>query len=276
VPTSGPPTSASARPTGFDIPGSSGSKIPYIAAVDPEDPDTLYVRTYGIPGALLQSRDGGETFLAPFEAELPIQGFALSPDGKTIVASNPFEGTFVADRDTFEFEKLRCGGPSCLGFAGSDLFGCGHESLDGFVVGLSRDRGATFTRVLAQSCIPGPISCPAESGAGAVCPDAWPALEAQLGAENCSPVDVDPNASCFSAGGAQGSEGGSAGSEQGASKAGGASPGPTRSADDSGCRLRTAPRGNLGVWLGFGFALALAVAKRRRVRVASRAFLRPN
>lgn len=191
----------------FTIPGASSSKVPYIAAVDPTDANTVYVRTYGIPGALLQTRDGGRTFSErPLEMRTPVQGFALSGDGSVIVASNPFDGTFRAARERFEFEPIRCGGASCLAFADEDLLGCGSESLDGFVIGISRDGGETFSPLLAQSCIPGPVGCPEASGVDRECANTWPELRARLGAERCEPIDVEPEAGCFGSSGAGGTE----------------------------------------------------------------------
>jgi photosystem II stability/assembly factor-like uncharacterized protein len=191
----------------FTIPGASGSKVPYIAAVDPTDANTVYVRTYGIPGALLQTRDGGRTFSErALETRTPVQGFALSGDGSVVVASNPFDGTFRAARERFEFERVRCGGAACLAFADEDLIGCGSESLDGFVIGISRDRGETFSRLLAQSCIPGPVGCPEASGVEGACANTWPELRARLGAERCDPIDVQPEAGCFGSTGAGGTE----------------------------------------------------------------------
>ncbi len=249
----------------FPIPGASGSKVPYIAAIDPTDENTVYVRTYGIPGALLQTRDGGESFSKnPFEMRTPVQGFALSGDGSILVASNPFDGTFRADRERFEFERVRCGGASCLGFAGEDLLGCGSESLDGFVIGISRDQGVTFSRLLAQSCIPGPVGCPEASGVASECANTWPDLRARLGAERCEPVDVAPSSACSAASGAGG--GGSAPEIAGA---GGGKEAPRPAADessDAGCGCRAvAPGGRSGL-SAFLLSLLLARLARQRAR----------
>jgi len=255
----------------FEIPGASGSKVPYIAAVDPTDSDTLYVRTYGIPGALLQTRDGGRSFTRrAFEMRTPVQGFALSADGSVLVASNPFDGTFRAERDSFEFERVRCGGASCLAFAEQHLLGCGSESLDGFILGVSRDLGASFSRLLAQSCIPGLVACDEASGVTAACTATWPELRARLGAERCEPVDVMPDSACFHAGGSGGDE--AAPPSAAGSGGGGTAASPPSGAAEQGagsgcgCRL-AAERQGLGPALAL-LALAVSGAARQRARRA--------
>ena len=69
------------------IPGSDDTHLPYIGAVDPQNPDVLYVRLDGSPtDQLLVSRDGGATWTKVFETKIPepgdtadLLGFALSP-----------------------------------------------------------------------------------------------------------------------------------------------------------------------------------------------------
>jgi len=245
------------------IPGASGSAVPYIAGIDPSDEDIVYVRTYGIPGSLTQTRDGGQSFEAPLQTTSPVQGFALSSDGAAIVVSNVVDGTFTADRDSFEFERVRCGAASCLGFAADDLLGCGSDPVDGFVVGRSRDGGATFSRLLALSCLPGPVACPATSGVGTVCPDAWPAIRTQIGADVCAPLDVPEDSACFEAGGAPGS----GGTESGAGSPPSARPGEP--GGDCGCRLPSSR--SPGPWFALS-ALVLGLLRRRRAVVRSRLY----
>lgn len=257
----------------FEVPGASGARVPYIAAVDPDDEDIVYVRTYGIPASLLQTRDGGKSFGTPLETALPSQGFALSPDGSTIVVSNPFEATFVGTRDGFEFERLRCGGASCLGFAEQDLLGCGSEGVDGFVIGVSRDHGASFSRLLALSCVPGPVGCPEKSGVAESCATAWPRIRDQIGAGTCSPVDVEPNASCPADGGAAGAESSSSGGTPGAGGSGATGTGddsdpPVRSRPDSaGCSFGSSAPPRREAWLLVAAAVT-AIACRRRWRLS--------
>jgi MYXO-CTERM domain-containing protein len=256
----------------FEIPGAGGARVPYLAAIDPEDADIVYVRTYGIPASLLQTRDGGQSFGAPLETALPSQGFALSADGSTIVVSNPFEGTFVGNREGFQFERLRCGGASCLAFAAEDLLGCGSEALDGFVVGVSRDHGASFSRLLALSCVPGPVGCPTNSGVGESCVAAWPRIREQIGAETCSPVDAQSDSSCAEEAGAGGS-GGSGGSPDTSSGAAGTSgvddpPAGSRRGDSAGCGCSFSKRWPPGPSLLLAAAVA-AIAFRRRQRATA-------
>ena len=65
------------------IPGSDNAAGPYIGAIDPSDPQTLYVRLEGDSGKLLVSHDGGDGFQTIYTAKGKLLGFALAPDGKT-------------------------------------------------------------------------------------------------------------------------------------------------------------------------------------------------
>jgi hypothetical protein len=191
--------------TSYPVPDTNSGKKPYIAAVDRRDADTVYVRTTGLPGRLFVTRDGGEHFDEILRLEVPIQGFALSPDGQTVLATNVYDGSFRADTDSFAFEKIACRGPSCLLWNELGLFGCGDDLGDGFIVGRSEDAGETFTHVLNLSCVRGPLACEASSAVGGECPAFWPDIRTQLGAESCVPASVPPYTGCFAAAGNGGS-----------------------------------------------------------------------
>src|SRR6185503_11306649 len=84
---------------------------------------------------------------------------------------------------------------------------------DGYVVGRSNDLGATFERMLDLSCVRGPVACGSETSVGSLCPEVWPAIQAQIGAMACEPKDVEPYTECFAG----------AGGESGAAASGGVS-----------------------------------------------------
>jgi hypothetical protein len=261
--------------TSFPVPNTTTAHRPYIAALAPNDADVVYVRLDGEPSDLEVTRDGGETFTSPLTTEVPPLGLALSPDGRTVIASNSFDGTFRADTSTLAFEKVACQGPSCLSFTGSGLFGCGEQRVDGFIVGRSEDAGRSFQRVVDLTCIRGPAACGPDTSVGRLCPDEWPPVQAQIGATECSPPEVKPYTGCFdgiagesgdeptggssASGGATGSAGkpGRTG-EAGAGRAGGGGGcgvAPSRGSRSNGWLLA----GALG-WLGW----------RRRPRARSR------
>ena len=251
----------------FPVPNTTTAHRPYIAAVDPNDPDVVYVRLDGEPSDLEVTHDGGKTFASPLTTEVPALGLALSPDGQTVIASNSFDGTFRADAATLTFEKVACQGPSCLSYTDSGLFGCGDQRVDGFVVGRSDDRGKSFERVVDLTCIRGPAACGSDTSIGQLCPDAWPPIQAQIGATTCSPPEVRPYTACFdgaagdSGSGATTATGGTtdvserdAGTEQSAS---------TRAGGGGGCQLENRPASSSSSWI-IGGALGWLGLRRRR------------
>jgi hypothetical protein len=254
----------------FTVPEATTARRPYIAAVDPTDARTVYVRLEGLPGLLFVTRNAGESFTQILALDIPVLGFALSPDGETIVASNPYDGTYNARRDEYAFERVACSGPMCLLFDHETLLGCGDNFVDGFIVGRSEDLGENFQRVADFGCLEGPVACGASSGAAMLCPAVWPAISQQIGGGVCEPIDVTPDRSCLATAGAGGEAGGGAGGGGGSESPGGAGaatvePSPTAEGGSCGCRVTSSPRG--GVALG---ALALLLASFRARRATRR------
>jgi hypothetical protein len=254
----------------FPVPETNSGKKPYIAALDPRDARTVYVRTTGLPGRLFVTRDGGETFQEILRLEVPVQGFALSPDGETVLATNVYDGSFRADTRSFAFEKVACRGPSCLLWNELGLFGCGDDLGDGFIVGRSEDRGRTFENVLDLSCVRGPLACDASTIVGGECPAFWPDIRAQLGAETCAPRVVPPYTECFVEGGAGANSGGSAaqgggGPLEGEAGAGGAPPElppQATSPEPRGCGCAIPTTGHHSAFSLVAAALALLCLRR--------------
>jgi len=255
----------------FPVPNTTTSRRPYIAAVNPFDAETVYVRLVGVEVALEVTRDGGRSFSTVLETKIAVQGFALSPDGKTLLASNGFDGTFRANTEDYAFEKIACSGRPCLNWSEGGLFGCGDDMLDGYIVGRSEDEGATFERVIDLGCLSGPLACDAATSIGSTCPAEWPTLQQQLQAPECLPRDVPPRTECT--GGAPDEDAGTgarsgSGGRPNASGGAGATPG-----EASGCGCRTA-RGDASGALA-GLVLALGALARRRPRGTPRATLEP-
>jgi hypothetical protein len=257
----------------FTVPEATSARRPYIAAVDPTDERTVYVRLEGLPGLLFVTRDGGESFTRILTLDIPVQGFALSPDGATIVASNPYDGTYRARRDDYAFERVACKGPSCLLHDDEALFGCGDNFVDGYIVGRSTDLGATFERVADYGCLEGSVACGAASGAGRLCPAVWPMVMQQIGGGVCEPVTVPPDRSCLptaggggEAGAATVGESGGAGNGGSGSGAGGGS-GMPPPGDSGGCGCRVAvPRtgGHAAVLTLLALSVLGRATRRRR------------
>jgi hypothetical protein len=259
--------------TRFSLPPTKPGRSAFIAAIDPRDADTVYVR-FDVQGdsPLAVTHDGGNSFATPLVTTVSASGFALSPDGKTVIASNAYDGTFRAAADTLEFEKVACSGPTCLSFSEAGLFGCGDQSLDGFIVGRSDDLGASFQRLVDLTCVRGPADCDASTSVGSLCPAAWVDVQTQIGAAQCSPPDVEPATGCFSAGGAgaagrsgestAGGPSAGAGASGGAEERSGQSP---RAKAPAGCACRATRAAPCErTWAAGGLALLLMLFHRRK------------
>lgn len=260
--------------TRFVVPGATATRRPFIAAVDPRAADTVYVRLDAQSASPLEvTHDGGKSFVTPLTTTVPAAGFAISPDGSTVIVSNAYDGTFRAATDTLEFEKVACTGPTCLSFNEAGLFGCGDQFVHGFVVGRSDDLGASFQRLVDLTCVRGPAECDSETTVGSLCPAAWFDVQQQLGATECTPPEVEINTDCLGTGGSreEGAAGGSttggdAGTGGGASgrpgENGGKSPPGSKTSGGCNCRLESAaPREN--PWRLWAVAAALTRFRRR-------------
>ncbi|MFO0550533.1 MAG: MYXO-CTERM sorting domain-containing protein [Polyangiaceae bacterium] len=227
------------------IMGSANDSGPYIAAIDPVDPQTVYVRLASLAGKLVVTHDGGDTWSTVFEAQGSLLGFALSPDGSKIVVGGPDDGLHKASTSDYAFTKLSELHVRCLTWTPSALYACGREAFDDFTVGKSLDEGATFEPIHHVSCLVGPDpSCEAASTVSEVCPGPWAAQKELLQTDTCN---------------ATGGAGGTGAGGTGGTGNGGAS-------DDDGCSCST-PRsgdGTSAAWLLLVAGAALAVSRAAR------------
>lgn len=143
----------------------------YVGAVDPTDPDLVYIRTDGPSSRLLVTADGGQTFAAALTLDSPMLGFALSPDGSKVYAGDADQGLFVATREGLSsplaFQNVSTIRVQCLATHGTDLWACSDDS-SGFLAGSSSDDGAHFAakvHLVAQPI----LACPADAGAALQC-----------------------------------------------------------------------------------------------------------
>ncbi|WP_437491741.1 hypothetical protein WME75_16205 [Sorangium sp. So ce1014] len=232
----------------LDIPGSDDMRLPYIGAIHPADPETIYVRLDGDPtDALIVSHDGGESFTTVFESQGDLLGFALSPDGASVMVGGPQDGILRAPTSSLEFEKISDVGARCLTWTAAALFACGDEFADGFTVGRSVDEGESFEALLHRDGLCGPIECAKESGAASTCTDLWGATALTIGSRQC---------------------GGDVGTGSG-----GSAPPPAEEPAGCGCKIgapgaasvgaAAPPGGRSVIWLALSAAGALALARRR-------------
>ena len=228
----------------FTVPGSDASTGPYLAAIDPVVPERVYLRLDGEPGKLLVSEDGGETWDEAFVGQGRLKGFALSPDGATVLVGGDKDGVWRASSATLTFEKVSEVAVDCLAWAGANVYACASEFKEGFTIGLSTDEGATFEPIHHLPCLRGPLACDPASSVGTECPSQWPVIAATL-----------DQASCYGAGGAGGASSSSGDMPP---------PGPTSTASGSGCQA-TPAGGGMAAALGLCFAaLMLRTIRRRR------------
>jgi MYXO-CTERM domain-containing protein len=162
------------------IQGTTPFDEPFIATVDPDDADTVFVRTYAwtsngdteeADDALFVSDDGGVAFREVLRKTAKLFGFALSPDGETVLAGygdpqqatrdvSPYDvGIYRASTADFQFSQVLNAPVSCLKWYENGLYAC----FDG-MVGFSADGSipATpdgFTPILRNPEVRGPLAC---------------------------------------------------------------------------------------------------------------------
>jgi len=164
----------------------------YIAAVDPEHADTVYLRTSSASvSRLLVSHDGGERFDVIYTGSL--LSFALSPDGKQLYfgGEDGLHGGLAGDSKFEQRSPLRV---LCLAATANTVYACSDEH-SGFTVGASDDGGFTFQPLLHLKTVRGPLACSA-----AECQSDWPLVRARLGIPLPNEPDGGPDASADDAG----------------------------------------------------------------------------
>jgi hypothetical protein len=201
----------SARP--LTVADGSGVSGLYIAAVSPTDPERVYLRVNRKSQAddgsttwddsLLVSDDAGMTASERLRQQAALLGFALSPDGKTvlvgygdpvvapIVVNADAVGLYAASADTLTFSHVISDFyPSCLRYTARGLYACAKESDPLGTNGVSSDfhvavfQGAgvpsalsDFTPLLKLKDLRGPI--PFASGQPSACAGEWANSEPQ-------------------------------------------------------------------------------------------------
>jgi MYXO-CTERM domain-containing protein len=224
---------------------------PYIAAVHPTNPDTVYVRTDAwtlnedmsideANDALVVTDDAGMEFREVLRKHAKLFGFALSPDAATVLAGYgdpqqaarlvyPDEtGIYTANTADFAFTQVMDAPVSCLTWNTNALYACFDTMVGVAPAGAVPATRAEFTSLLAFADVKGPLACNANG-----CLPEW-----QEGREDVASVcdrlgavcEVDPAASvveCTPAGGSSGSGTGGSGASAGAASGGATNGGST-------------------------------------------------
>jgi hypothetical protein len=174
------------------IPGTTRDVAPYIAAVHPTRPDTLFVRVRGdsnntdpVESWLLYTDDAGDTWKEVFRAKADMLGFALTPGADSVLVGmgdtrdanrlvdTAVLGLYRSPLSAFSFAQGFHGQIGCLTYSGSTLYVCGGQEADGFELGVSSDDGVTLTPLFEYGAVAGPLTCPADSAQAKVCDPQW-------------------------------------------------------------------------------------------------------
>jgi MYXO-CTERM domain-containing protein len=235
------------------IPGSDDTNLPYIGAVDPNNPDIVYVRLDGFPSdTLLVTPDGGMTWQTIYTSMGDLLGFALSPDGSTLAVGGPMDPLQTAPTSTLALSVASMDNVLCLTWDASGLYACADEFLQGFTAGKSTDEGKTWTSIMQLGDLCGPLACPATSSVGEQCPSLWPATAVTIQAE-CTGGSGGASSSSSSSATSSGVGGSGSGSGGGVTRGG------------CSCGVPGDASAPLSAALG-GLLAAALVARRRRAR----------
>jgi hypothetical protein len=187
----------------LDVQLEGNERSVYIAAVDPNDAERVYLRTAtqletpDQPTRLLvreASSDGGApTLRTLFKAKGALPGFALSPDGAKVYIGGPLDGLQVASTKGFAFEARTNIAIQCLAVQPDGIWACSDEQA-GFIAGVSNDDGKTFQALSHFCTIRAPLSCPPSTPAATQCASVFPAVRASLGCENEAALDAGADA----------------------------------------------------------------------------------
>jgi hypothetical protein len=247
----------------------AGDKSIYLAAVDPADPDRVYLRSRGdTDDRLLVSKDGGKTWASVYTLQGTMLGFALSPDGSRLAIGGPTAGLLVASRDDLAFSKTSDEQIACLAWAQEGLYACGNGYQGSFAVGRSGDGGKTFTPLLRRlGDVSGPRACPAATGVEATCAADWTSVKSTLGIGD-NPGGAGGQGGAGGTGGAAGAGAGAGGQagQAGASDGQALNPQADSSSSSCHCALPGVGRGGGGVAAALGVAIAALAWRGRRRR----------
>lgn len=165
----------------------------YIGAVDPAQPDTVWLRVRRSfnPDQVWRTQDGGETWHMAFQAPKgKLFGFALSPDGQQIAVGSvsPNPGLWRAAAGDLAFQHVNDMSTHCLKWLDDGLYICADEVLDGMTLGVSADAGDHFTAVHHRADL-SQLTCPGTSRTSVLCGNLWPlvAYEIGVGAQSSVP-----------------------------------------------------------------------------------------
>jgi hypothetical protein len=166
----------------------------YLAAVDPVDPEVLYLRLRGNTGdALAISRDHGATIATVVPLGGRMTSFLRRQSGTLLVGSD--NRASLRSSDGGKTFAPWAGAPHVRTLAerGDRLYVVGDDARDGFAIAFSDDEGGHWQPLLHFRDITGPLAC---GDLPATCAGPWAALKALFdqpaaGADAGATVPVD-------------------------------------------------------------------------------------
>ena len=169
----------------------------YVSAVDPDNPDRVYVRSFSPRHSLYVSEDGASTWTLIDDVSFPMTGFALSPDGQQIAVGGSggleiLGRSGTAGGSTFAVTTTNPLPVSCLAWTMGGLYACADETSAGFSIGVSTDGAQTFSPLLHWADLR-LLSCDSRSSASA-CSSLWCATATTIGASCAATTDAGSDA----------------------------------------------------------------------------------
>lgn len=193
----------------MDAGGVLGMQTLRLAAVDPANPDKLFLRIIGEHDSLAISEDGGVSLRISLSLGDFMSAFLRLNDGTVLVGTRGGEAHVSTDGGASFTPWAGAPHLRALGERGGMLYGVADNTLDHYAIGVSGDGSARFTPLLRYDQIQGPLACPRIQS---VCGPLWPAQQALLrGLASPSPssMPAPPPArrGCAAAGGIPGAAG---------------------------------------------------------------------
>jgi uncharacterized protein (TIGR03382 family) len=154
----------------------------FLSAIDPKDPDRIFVRhTNELGTDLLLSKDGGKTFTSVLRTKTSMFGFAATADGASLFAGagDADEGVFRSKDRGVTWEPASKTSVLCLWADGASVFACSNPfARGGWAIAISRDDAASFRPLATFGDVRGAVAC--DAGAGAACAALWSDVRAQV------------------------------------------------------------------------------------------------
>ena len=136
----------------------TGGRVARIAAVDPADPQKLYLRLTGADDAIAVSSDGGATIRVPLVVGVGLTALLRRANGQVLVSAlDVVQGALYRSTDGGEsFVRM----PSTLSIRAmaersGTIYAAADYFADGFALGVSRDDGLSFQPLMKLDQVAG-------------------------------------------------------------------------------------------------------------------------